>query len=159
IAALLGVLKSSDQGDWVAANYLAEIGPPGKAAVPLLIDKLKPIAKDPKKSFHFCFGENSTPRIWVKSLGKFGPDAKAAVGVLQLLLKHGYDYLEMDAATALWKIEKSQPALAYLQKKLQAESPYVRLYAVGLLSDLGRLPKEAVPVVTKLLQYEDFQIR
>jgi HEAT repeat protein len=65
----------------------------------------------------------------------------------------------MDAAKALWQISKADQALAHLKQQLHAGSPHVRLHAVRLLHDIGKLPKKAVRDVIKLLGHEDFEVR
>jgi HEAT repeat protein len=158
VPVLLRALKAGPN-DWDAAESLAAIGRPARAAIPVLIDKLKPPSRDSDKDEWTRLGDVSIKRVFVRCLGQFGPEAKEAGAVLRALLKHGNPYLEMEAARALWQIEKAEKALAHLKRQLRAESPDVRLKAARLLHDLGKLPKEAVPAVTRLLKDKDFEVR
>jgi HEAT repeat protein len=162
VLALLRTLKSESGGDWAAAEYLAEIGPPAKAAVPVLLEKLQHAARalqrSPRGATPYRMWLSRTG-VWVRCLGKFGPAAKGAVGVLRPLLKEGNVFLEMDAARALWQIEQSPEALAVLKQRLQDRWPAARLQAARVLHDLGKLPNEATPLVASLLRHGDFAVR
>jgi HEAT repeat protein len=127
-----------------------------------LIDKLKRRQRDAElglKGLRGYRAEVSRLTILARCLGKFGPDAKEAVQPLQGLLQFGHVYLEMEIASALWQIERSELALGYLKQNLTGDSPEVRLRAVAILHDLGKLPNEAARVVAELVRHEDFEIR
>jgi HEAT repeat protein len=162
VLALLRVLRSEEGGAWDAAEHLAEIGAPARDAIPALIEKLRKSATELKRA-----PRGATPwrmylsrtGLWVRCLGKFGPAAKGAADLLRPLLKEGNAFLEMDAARSLWQIEQSPDALKVLQQRLQQRWPAVRLEAARVLHDLGKVPKEASPLVAALLRNGDFAVR
>jgi HEAT repeat protein len=164
IPKLLELLKSSPAGDWDAAEYLAEIGPPAKAAVPLLIDKVRESSKEPKfqpgkLGLHQYQNRLARLGVWIRCLAQFGPEAKEAVPVLEPLLLEANFYLQREAARALWQIAKSEKALDHLKKEVQEGGPIGCLEATRILHELGQLPKEAVPLVVELLRHQDFEVR
>src|SRR5262249_9574746 len=83
IPILLRRLKEGP-ADLEGAEELAEIGPPAKAAIPILVEKLKTFSIR-LGTFTQMMREVSVKRRAAQCLGRFGPDAKEAGEVLRRL--------------------------------------------------------------------------
>ena len=141
--------------------FLAEIGPPAKAAVPLLIEEVNQLSNKelPTHIGPDLFAQLSELRATVQCLGRFGLVARDAVEPLRPLLKHFNFGVQVDAAEALWKINKSQQALEHLQRTTREGEPRLRMHVIGVLHDFNQMPKEATAAVVRFLQDEDFEVR
>jgi HEAT repeat protein len=160
IPALIDMLKTG-RASFGVEEFLAEIGPPAKAAVPILTEKIKraylnPPKEGPPSSRRYRFGWF---RLHIRCLGKFGPLAEKSVGTLLPLLKHKDLGVQLDAAVSLWKINKSSKALDLLQTTARHKSPYVSMYAINLLHEIGKTPKEASAAVVNYLKDEELEVR
>jgi HEAT repeat protein len=162
VRALLRVLKSESKGDRTSALYLADIGPPAREAIPVLLERLRRSAMALTGGFR---GERESLSTifelfdWADCLGQFGPDAKQAASVLRPLLKHEIDYLQLKVARALWRIDRSPEALTVLKQLLADGWPSLRMDAARVLHEFGKFPKESLPRITALLRHNDFAIR
>ena len=92
VPALRNALHDSDP--WVrqmAMRAVQKIGPGASAAVPDLVAQL------------------ATAEDWVAAgaLGSIGPEAKAAVPALTNLLQRSTGYAHLEAAEAIWKIDRN----------------------------------------------------
>ena len=107
----------------------------GGEAVPCLIEFLDD--KDPEYRQHCA-----------AVLGKIGPAAAKAAPELTRLLHDGHAEVRSEAATALWKIEKSDAGLPVLIELL--EDAHCDTQAASGLGDMGPAAKTALPGLKKL---------
>jgi HEAT repeat protein len=92
-------------------------------------------------------------RLWAASaLGKLGAKAKAAVPFLAAALKDDSGLVRIEAARALWKIDKAKAAVPALAEALKARDATTRYYAAKALADVGAGAKAAVPALVKALK-------
>jgi HEAT repeat protein len=130
---------------------IGALGPEAKSAVAAVGKALK----DPEEDVRYaaCY-----------ALGKIGP---AAISVKEELVKNldsSDRHLAMVSAWALAKIQPgcenvSPKSLPIFIKALEDENAVVRIEAVESIACLGRLAKDAVPALKKLLNDKDESVR
>jgi HEAT repeat protein len=117
VPVLIEALRTDDWlRQWYATEALAQIGPKAKAAVPELIARVRT-----KRDFPIPTGttvRNEPMRTpygldiaAIKALGQIGPDARAAIPVLNDVLKGSDKAVRAEAAQAL-ELIKSNPKAA-----------------------------------------------
>jgi hypothetical protein len=86
-------------------------------------------------------------------LGEVGPPATAALPRLRNLLGHGYEWVRVHCAAALWEIGGRAEAPAVLNALLQAmsENPATANHVVACLERMGPLAAPAVPLLREQL--------
>ncbi len=148
VPALVETLRRGDRNAVVAAGHLARLGPAARAAVPDLIDVLKP--------------EN---RLELReraavALGQIGPEAKDARVALEPLLARDQPVgLRVAAAAALWKIVKHRNATPTLIAALCGSEKAARLKALEAVREMGVEAPAAGPVLVPMLQESDATLR
>lgn len=125
----------------LALLALEGMGPAAADAVPVLIELL------PK----------NTPAV-MKTLGGIGPAAQAAVPVL-IKIFEGNDSLVVDAAEALWRINKYPQAIPAIYAALQDENVALRRTAAIALERLGTDAKAAAPALVSALRDKEPMVR
>jgi HEAT repeat protein len=153
-----------------AAALLGRIGPPAKAAVPCLIERMKGgesvsqrvraaealwrIAKHPDALPTLIAALDYQGGVWAAdALARLGADARPALDALKKRLTDPKT-ANAHLAVALWQIERSPEGLAALAQALK--SPFkdqVRL-AVRTLKEIGGPAKAALPDLSALLEAE-----
>ncbi len=146
-AALEKLLKDADVGTRrQAALTLANCGPRGKAAVPVLLD----ILRDEKVPIDHIFA--------AIALGRIGPDAAAGVPLLIRMLKAESDAARSKAALALGRIgRKAAKAEGPLRAALRDKDADVRTCAAVALWYVSQESKLSVPVLRAALKVERVQ--
>jgi HEAT repeat protein len=146
---LMADLKNADaQVRSRAAQTLGAMGPKAKMAVPALGGLLKDKDELPR-------------RFALQALAKIGPDASPAADDLLAVLKDSDANVRQEAAKALGKIGPTIKAKAFgpLAKSLDDKERSVRLAAVEAIASLGPLDPADLPVVLKVLQGGDDEIK
>jgi HEAT repeat protein len=90
-------------------------------------------------------------------LGKCGPAAKVAVPRLTEMLKDNYASARVQAALALWRIDRYKDAIPLLIEMLEVPEFGARYPAVTALGEIGPAAKAAIPAL--LQAREDPQLR
>lgn len=129
-----------------AANAVRTVGPAAKTVIPRLIVVFR-------DDTHYA--QNSAAR----ALGALGPEAVAAVPALveKLRTKEGSDPVAVDAAEALWNINRDARSIPALTKLLAVED--CRVPAAEALGRIGSAAREAVPALRELTKNRDGDIR
>jgi HEAT repeat protein len=122
-----------------AAEALGRIGSPARPAIPALIAMLQgPGQPD------FLYSSAS------EALGLMGPAARAAVGVLREKLKHPDSYVRVNAAKALWLIDRSRSGEDAAMVGLEDRNDRARLCAAETLWLMQQHP-QSIPTLIELL--------
>jgi HEAT repeat protein len=97
----------------------------------------------------------------VALLGHYGPRAAAVVPRLVKLLKDPDATVRIQAARALWQVDKAQTprAVAALREALGDNSALIRRQAVLLLADIGPAAREATGSLVEALNDADDNVR
>jgi HEAT repeat protein len=152
-----------------AAEALGEIGPPAKAAVPMLIEMLEGTREIVGGSRTFYIGPRP-PWFNVRwkaaaALGQIGPDAKAALPALIKATRQAdkgpmtAGPLRVRAARALWRIDpKHADSVPAVIRGLKERYPMNRI-AIDTIILIGPAAKDAVPELTKALEDEHDDVR
>jgi HEAT repeat protein len=120
-----------------AVVLLREMGPPGKGAVPALIERLSDT--DGTIRLHSAI-----------ALGDIGPDAISAVPALQPFLKDKSHTVRVYTAEAVWNITKqTEPSLTILEEGLKDANASFRWSAAVFLGEMGPAAKPAIPLLEK----------
>lgn len=127
-----------------AAEALGRIGPEAKEAIPALTVVLKTEG-----------GEDSAYSAAAEALGRIGPEARSAVPFLRAMLQHPDSYVRVNAALALWHIDKNRSGLPVVTAGLGDRKARVRAYAAEALW-LMRQDRRAVSVLLDVLRDADF---
>jgi HEAT repeat protein len=140
VPALIQALWDEDTGVRAAAEEaLGRISASARAAIPALLTALKrPGEEDPIYS--------ST----AEALGRFGPAAKTAVPVLLEKLKHPDSYVRVNAAKALWHIDRDRAGIGVARAGLEDRRDRVRVYAAEALWFMEQHP-QAIPTLVEVL--------
>jgi hypothetical protein len=132
-----------------ALSTLERLGTGAKAAVPALIEA----AQDPRPD-QLPTGPGLGFRAQaVRILGLLGPEAKAAVPVLIQIVGSSNATLRVQAAVALWRINRDTNMVQVLTAELD-RAPFL-LYqsdVVSVLGEMGPAAKPAVPVIVRILE-------
>ncbi len=135
--------ETAGQAIWT----LAKIGPPAKAAVPMLMDQLGHADPD--------LGARAA-----HALGRIGADAKAALPALIKAAGAKDELLRVTAVTARCRIQPDADAISALGKLLQTNLDVSnRMYAVRELQKVWDHAKPVVPVMKELLTDSDESVR
>jgi HEAT repeat protein len=154
VPALVEVLKGPNKEMRVCAAWvLCEIGPAARTAIPSLIEAIERLDQDwGAKTFKFYV---------VRALGRIGPDARAAVPILNRLLDQALkpspaeDTRDaFDVATALAEIGAPPTG-----KLLDAFVRTGDSFAARQLACLGPKAREAVPSLRALLTDKRLEVR
>jgi uncharacterized protein (TIGR03067 family) len=136
-----------------AAAALAAIGPGAKAAVP----ELARLLREEK------FEHIRVAMAW--SLGRIGPEAREAVGVLRKAL-HGSEWeVRVHAAIALWRIrhDPTEPLAVLLAAMKERPAALEHSIWIGaILESLGKMgpqAKDAVPLIRPLRRSRQRRVR
>ena len=116
------------------------LGDLGEAAIPLIVELLE------EKDAYF-------KRECARALGTIGPAAKRTTPKLEALLKHESPEVQVQAAIALWRIEKHAGAIPALAAMLMQPGPAAAFAAYGLW-EIGPDAKEALPALKEALKDE-----
>jgi HEAT repeat protein len=149
VPALTGALEDREWSvRWAAVRALANVGPEAKGVVRALTEALKDRAGG-------IAGVRSTAAV---ALRKFGPKAEEAVPALVKGLKAEDEtgQFRMDAAEALWRIDKHPAAIPALAETLRNKRLSDRILAA---SALGRIGSPAVPALIKAVEDTDAYVR
>ncbi len=150
IPILMEYLQTSSANNQThAMTILAEIGPAGKDAVPLLISVLN--RADPYQGRDTSM-EKRRPEEAAKTLGRIGPEARAAVPALEAALKDPDGGVRIAAGLALWRIARSELALKALSESLLDPDQNTRFHAAMALGEIGSAAKSAVPALIEALK-------
>jgi HEAT repeat protein len=85
-------------------------------------------------------------------LGRIGPRAKAAVPALQKALRSRFSQVQVHAALALWKIERSPDAVPVLIERLANHNSTGRTDAAECLAEIGPDARAAIPTLVLACQ-------
>ncbi len=158
VPSLKRILARRDETFWHAAWYANELldSKSQQAVMPELIEGLNNEIDRSGRSA----GETVRSRA-AKTLGKFGVSAKAAVPALVQRLKDENRYVRVDAAIALWRIQKHESAIPALIAEVDNEAYGIRHRAISGLGDVAHSDNSAtvIPVLTKALQDQHHGIR
>jgi HEAT repeat protein len=133
-----------------AAISLGSLGPPGKAAVPLLVETLKEKPTTLPELFSSYHLEA------VIAVGRLGPAAEPAVPALAEMLQDPRPWVRAAAALNLGQVgPAAKAAVPDLRRALKDREPQARSCAAITLWHLERRAKEPLPVLTEALQGKD----
>jgi HEAT repeat protein len=160
------VLEQRSEQEYVRGNAawaLGRIGRPAEPAIPLLIETLQ------------SRGHVSVRRNSAEALGNFGPAAKAAVPRLVTALTDDDMLVRVNAALALWRIErhpKAVPALVEMLQRGDAAAAYQAAVALGSINvsgtghhapmvgvPLGNAEKSVAPALVEAFRHPDADVR
>jgi HEAT repeat protein len=145
-----------------ASEFLGQIGPEAKAAVPALtkaaLSKEATSSWGPSASFRAARA--------IEALGNIGAEAKSAIPIIRPFLKTD-DVRKVAAALALWRLERSPDAVPALIEAVQSQKyldggtgdHLVRWRAADALRDIGPEAKAAIPALRAALYDEDMTVR
>ncbi len=137
-----------------AIDALGAIGPDAETALPVLLDVVR--NKTPTKNADF---NHSVHRDALRAIGKLGPLAKtAAPTLIEVLNDSQRRSLAEEVSEALAKIgPDAVPALLEILKKdnLKQKPGLPWLHAIRALGHMGPAAKEAVPVLTQIVNNPD----
>jgi HEAT repeat protein len=145
----------------LAAHALGKMGPEAAPAIPDLIRTLKS-----RRPLQLHFGSHScgdvAPGAARKALVRIGP---AAIPALTEALKHKDALTRVNAAWALWKLEKCNdrvvPVLvaAWKDRALFTRDECIRYDATAALGEIGReQPGKVLPILRNTLDGEDEEV-
>lgn len=150
IPILLEALRvGTAQNQLFAMKILAEVGPAGKDAVPFLISVLN--RADPFQS-RDTSAEKRRPEDAAKTLGRIGPEARAAVPALEAALEDPDGNIRTSTGLALWRIAHSELALKALSGELHDPDQNTRFDAAMALGEIGPAAQSAVPALIEALK-------
>ena len=88
-------------------------------------------------------------------LAEVGPSAVAALPRLRHLLTHGYEWVRVPCAVALWEIGGEAEAPAVLDTLLHAmvQNPATANHVVACLDRMGRFAAPALPLLREQLAF------
>jgi HEAT repeat protein len=162
-----------------AAQALGDIGSKAKEAVPALAQALKDPSGDVREFVAQALGyigaaakgavpalaealDNNDPTLKAKSLGAFeriGVDAKAGMPAVFRALEDTDPTIRGYAAQALFTIGPDFQNLPALLNRLKDANPHVRSTIVAVISQVADKDKRAIPILKKLSENEDPEIR
>lgn len=87
----------------------------------------------------------------IRALSRFGPAAREALPDLRALVADPGSCIALEAAAALWAIERNSAVLPVLLAHLDSESPHTRRSAAEALGELGPAAAAAAPRLRELL--------
>jgi hypothetical protein len=158
VPSLKRILARRDETFWHAAWYATELvnSKSRQAVIPELIDALNAEVDRPAQSA----GETIRSKA-AQTLGNFGLTAKAAIPALVQRLKDENRCVRVDAAIALWRIQKHESAIPALIAEVDNETYGIRHRVVSGLGDVAHSDNSAtvVPVLTKSLQDQHHGVR
>jgi HEAT repeat protein len=135
VPALVECIKGRDEAVRHNASVdLGRLGPGAKAAVSALTDNLEA-------------GE----AVAAAALGEIGPEARAAVPALHKARTSRNAILRVDAALALWRIEKAEAALATWREAFKDKQKHIRIRSAEALARVGEGAKGTVPALIEAL--------
>jgi len=94
-----------------------------------------------------------------RALGRFGPDAAAAVPMLERALKNEDPLYRVQAAWALWNIAQHPQAIPMLLAAVKSSDADAGFEAVLALSQLGADAQSAAPDLIQALNHPDADVR
>ncbi len=120
----------------VIALALGQIGSDARSAIPALI----PLMEEGPL-------EQENAAMAIGQIG--GPEARAAIPFLEILLRSPDEMTQIRAAQALWRIDgRTQPALDMLRTSLRGQCPAP---AAEVLGEMGEAAQSAVPALVATL--------
>mgnify|MGYP000011037302 CR=1 FL=1 len=127
-------------------EFLSQLGPAAGDAV----DELMTIARN----------ENDTLSYWaVYTLGKIGPAADEAVPLLAEFSTDDNSFLRSLALKALESVATGEQLAKAIKPALKSDYDKTRTKALDFVEELGPKAKTTVPVLIKLLNKEDLDMR
>ena len=131
---------------YAAFSLLEPLPKLGSAAVPLLLE--------------FLTEEEAEWKCWsARSLAKIGAEAKDAVSALTKLLSHANPDVRLDAASALWRIQKDPAVVPVLAALLQEKARYLAEPAAEILGEMGTSARSAIPALERARSHEIDAVR
>ena len=95
-----------------------------------------------------------------RSLGRIGPEAKAAAPMLSALSNDPHLYTRMEATIALWRIERNVSAtLPLLIDHLSKVGENSKWEIFEALAEMGSAAEDAVPAITADLKSQSPEVR
>jgi HEAT repeat protein len=189
MTALMSSLKDINvQIRAAAVDAVSWIGPPGKAAIPLLVDLLgdekmdeaAALAKRPSNRVvaaaltrmgtaavrpvaDLLKDDQKTPFArWqaAATLSGLGRHAKPALPVLEAMLKDPFPPIAIESACAFARAGGDiSKALPILEQGLKHESPFLIWHTAAAVERIGPRAQETVPLLTRLLGHKEAEIR
>jgi HEAT repeat protein len=150
VAPLHKILETRSENEYVRGNAawaLGRICRSPETEIPLLTETLQ------------SQGHISVRRNSAEALGNYGEAAKAAVPRLVKALDDADLVTQVNAAVALWKIErhpKAVPALVEILRRGKSPGPYQVAVALGRL---GADPESVAPALVEALHHPDADVR
>jgi HEAT repeat protein len=180
ISTFVSLLGDQDPSVRLTAAYLlGRIGPKAKEAVPPLARALRDPDSEVQRSAAQALGEiGAKAKVAASSLGAtltgpdvdlkvvalqalalIGPEAKEAVPQVLLALKDADPKVRIHAAQAVGKVGAPFTAVPVVIQSLKDTEPKVRVAIVESLGTMAVNEKRILPILTKLLDHEDDDIR
>jgi HEAT repeat protein len=170
-----------------AAQALGRFGPGAKQAVPLLVqalqspstevrefavDALGRIGLEPQTVVPAIVAEADLPpehinykplapfrRLAARALGRFGPEAAAAVPLLEKALQNEDPLYRVQAALALWRISQHPQAIPALRAALKRNESETAFEAVLAVAEIGAGARAAASDLVEALNHPDPDVR
>ncbi len=146
VPTLIKALESG--GGWAAAIGLGNIGAEAAPAVPSLSKALQQ--------------SNAVLNNAIFALGKIGPAARPSIPEIEKLLTNREPMIRLNAALALWRIDRRKEIVQVLKSWLESEKNWdrlafvnaasTRIYLLNLAKELGPDAQELLPLVRQLTQ-------
>jgi HEAT repeat protein len=166
---------------WRAAYALAQIGPPARDAVPVLVGMLQDRPRVVSRYALYALGrigpgaaaavpqivtamqdpdnDSYFRHIGARALGRIGPLAEAGQPLLLAVIEKGDPVYRVEAALALWRISRHEAALPALIDVLQTGETHAAYQAAMALLEFGPQAAPAIPALVEALDSEDPDVR
>jgi HEAT repeat protein len=136
----------------MAAWALGRIGPAAEAEIPLLVETMRSTKL------------LAVRRSAAEALGNLGPAAKPAVGALLTMLQNDDDISCVNAAVAIWKIDRNPKAVPALREMLRhgntSHGNKSQAFAAAVaLGQMGADAGEVAPALIEALHSTDADVR
>ncbi len=131
----------------MAAWALGRIGPAAQPEIPFLSETMRTTKL------------LAVRRSTAEALGNFGPAARSAVGDLVKMLDNEDDITRVNAAVALWKIDRDAKALPALVEMLRQGDPSQTYAAAVALGQMGAEADTVAPALIEALHAPDGDVR
>jgi HEAT repeat protein len=117
------------------------------AAVPELIGALSDnvLESEDGRTYHFETRQNAA-----RVLGEIGPDGRASIPMLKVLLSDPDSSARLEAAIALWRLDRDSRVLSVLIQDIKsARRTETCVRVIRAFGEMGPLAKDAIPVIVR----------
>ncbi len=149
VAALTAALSDPQmETRWYAIDALGRFGPNAASAVPAMV-----------KSLESTVNDATVRRRGARSLGRIGPAAKAAAPVLAAALESDDLLYRIEAALALWRINRDKRAVPALLALLREDNDDAAFAAAMALAELNDDSPATINALVRTLGHANADVR